>query len=62
MGVGPSMASGNQMYSGIWADFPTAPRKSSSVIAVAVVPFMAPGAAANRPVAWPWESVPSTDE
>ena len=27
-GVGPSMASGSHMYSGIWADLPTAPRKS----------------------------------
>src|SRR4051812_9558482 len=35
-GVGPSMASGNQMYSGSWADLPTAPRKSSNPMAVAV--------------------------
>src|SRR3990172_11476714 len=27
-GVGPSMASGNQTYSGSWADLPTAPAKS----------------------------------
>src|SRR5881394_3776222 len=36
-GVGPSMASGSQMYSGIWADLPTAPRNSSRQAAVAVV-------------------------
>src|SRR5947199_5966299 len=35
-GVGPSMASGSQMYNGSWADLPTAPRNSSSAIAVAV--------------------------
>ena len=28
-GVGPSIASGSQMCSGNWADFPTAPMKSS---------------------------------
>ena len=31
-GVGPSMASGSQTYSGICADLPVAPMKSSSVI------------------------------
>src|ERR1039457_2787897 len=31
-GVGPSIASGSQMYSGICADLPVAPMKSSSVI------------------------------
>ena len=30
-GVGPSMASGSQMYSGICADLPVAPTKSRSV-------------------------------
>src|SRR5579862_7639959 len=35
-GVGPSMASGSQMYSGICADFPTAPRKKARQIHVAV--------------------------
>src|SRR5581483_1215091 len=33
-GVGPSMASGNQTYSGNCADFPHAPTNSSSVAAV----------------------------
>ena len=37
-GVGPSMASGSQTWSGNCALLPTAPRKSSSAIAVAV-PF-----------------------
>ena len=27
-GVGPSMASGSQVWSGIWADFATAPTRS----------------------------------
>src|SRR3990172_8583994 len=30
-GVGPSMASGSQTYSGIWADLPTAPANSMRV-------------------------------
>ena len=33
-GVGPSIASGSQTYSGICADFPVAPTNSSSAIAV----------------------------
>ena len=33
-GVGPSMASGNQLNSGICADLPVAARKSSSTAAV----------------------------
>src|SRR6266540_1829124 len=37
-GVGPSMASGNQTYSGICADLPVAPRKSSNVMAVTISP------------------------
>ena len=37
-GVGPAIASGSQTYSGSCADFPTAPRKNSSAIAVAVPP------------------------
>ena len=44
-GVGPSMASGSQTNSGIWADLPMAPRKSSSAMAVAV----AGGHAGGRP-------------
>src|SRR5207244_240682 len=31
-GVGPSMASGSQTYSGIWADLPVAPMNSSSAM------------------------------
>src|SRR3954462_13853961 len=42
-GVGPSMASGSQMYNGSWADLPTAPRNSSSAMAVAVP---------TRPMLW----------
>ncbi len=34
-GVGPAMASGSQMYRGIWADLPVAPRNSSRPMAVA---------------------------
>ena len=33
-GVGPSIASGSHTYSGICADFPVAPTKSSSAMAV----------------------------
>src|SRR5439155_20293127 len=33
-GVGPAMASGSQTYRGILADFPQAPKKSSSQIVV----------------------------
>jgi len=33
-GVGPSIASGNQTWSGTWADFPTAPQKIQSAAAV----------------------------
>ena len=35
-GVGPSIASGSHVYRGICADFPVAPRKRSSAIAVAM--------------------------
>src|SRR5215471_20659936 len=37
-GVGPSIASGSHMYSGIWADLPTAPRNSMSARPVANPP------------------------
>ena len=37
-GVGPSMASGSQLKSGIWADLPVAARKRSRTTAVAVPP------------------------
>ena len=33
-GVGPSIASGSQTCSGTWPDFPAAPQKMSSAIAV----------------------------
>ncbi len=35
-GVGPSMASGNQVYRGSWADFPVAPMKRRRVIRVTI--------------------------
>src|SRR3954447_4731108 len=41
-GVGPSMASGSQMYSGSWADLPQAPTNSSSPMALSVVWEAAP--------------------
>ena len=41
-GVGPSIASGSQKYSGSCADLPTAPRNSRAAIAVAVVCVSAP--------------------
>ena len=37
-GVGPCMASGSQIYRGIWADLPVQPRNKKSVIAVAAAP------------------------
>ena len=42
-GVGPSIASGSQKYSGSWALLPTAPRNSITAIAVAVVWRARPG-------------------
>jgi hypothetical protein len=47
-GVGPAMASGSQTNSGIWADLPMAPTKSSSTMAVAVTGARVP-AAPRRP-------------
>src|SRR4051812_8852548 len=45
-GVGPSIASGSQMYNGNWALLPHAPTKSMSTIAVAVtVAMVLPSAA-----------------
>src|SRR5207244_10717027 len=38
-GVGPCMASGSQMYRGIWADLPVQPRNRKRVIAVAAAPL-----------------------
>src|SRR5688572_280060 len=37
-GVGPAMASGSQVYSGICADLPVQPRNRNSVIAVTAPP------------------------
>src|SRR2546426_5721827 len=37
-GVGPCMASGSQIYRGIWADLPVQPRNRKRVIAVAAAP------------------------
>src|SRR5918993_3615389 len=45
-GVGPSIASGSQKYSGSCADLPTAPRNSRAAIAVDVVWDSAPLVAA----------------
>ena len=42
-GVGPAIASGSQVYRGIWADLPVQPRNKNSVIAVIAAP---PGASA----------------
>src|ERR1700680_5224418 len=44
-GVGPSIASGSQTYNGSWADFPVAPTKSSSAIAVSAASPIAKGPA-----------------
>src|ERR1700692_2290163 len=52
-GVGPSMASGSHMYSGIWADLATAPRNSISPRPVAVT---------LAKVAWPAASGARTAE
>ena len=45
-GVGPSIASGSQKYSGSWALLPTAPRNSSAAMAVAVDWAIVPASAA----------------
>ena len=44
-GVGPSIASGSQRYSGSWALLPTAPTNSRAAIAVAVDRASEPGSA-----------------
>ena len=46
-GVGPSMASGSQRYSGSCADLPTAPTNSSSAMPVAVDSPITPVSAAR---------------
>ena len=45
-GVGPSIASGSQKYSGSWALLPVAPRNSRAAMAVAVDCASAPSSAA----------------
>ena len=45
-GVGPSIASGSQMYSGIWADLPTAPTNNNRAMPVAVDVASEPASAA----------------
>src|SRR2546425_11923994 len=49
-GVGPRIASGSQMYRGIWADLPVQPRNRKSVIAVTIAPpgMRAAGALAKK--------------
>ncbi len=42
-GVGPSIASSSQDCSGSWADFPHAPSRSSSPMAVSTPGLAAPG-------------------
>ena len=54
-GVGPSMASGSQTYSGIWADLPVAPMNSSSV-ATDRTPKPASGGSAATCAARFWKS------
>ena len=46
-GVGPSIASGSQVWSGIWADFAIAPPSRPSAIRFAIAPPC--GAAAKTP-------------
>ncbi len=45
-GVGPSIASGSQKYSGSWALLPTAPRNSRPAMAIAVDWASVPSSAA----------------
>ena len=58
-GVGPSIASGSQTYSGICADLPVAPMKSSSVISDSVPNVSSGGSAATRAAISLKSSVPS---
>ena len=48
-GVGPSIASGSQKCRGSWALLPTAPRKMSSAMAVAVPPARRPTPSETAP-------------
>src|SRR3984957_8950205 len=59
-GVGPSMASGSQTWSGNWADFPIAPQKISRAAAV-----MKPGLKPRVDQCWlrsSKETVPEADQ
>ena len=47
-GVGPSIASGSQTYSGICADLPVAPMNSSSVISDSVPKVASAGICLDR--------------
>src|SRR5437870_4537822 len=49
-GVGPSIASGNQTWSGNWPDFPTAPEKIRSAINVALDPMARSPTASRQPL------------
>ena len=58
IGVGPGMASGNQVCNGTWADFPTTATISSSPIAVALRGSSSPAASIRwlmryEPYVWP---------
>ncbi|MBA7645339.1 hypothetical protein ES703_53094 [subsurface metagenome] len=46
-GVGPSIASGSQTWSGNWADLPTAPAKIPMAAQVRMVPARAPAIASS---------------
>ncbi len=49
-GVGPAMASGSQMYSGIWALLPAHPRKKkSAMVVISAPPNTNVGATASSP-------------
>src|SRR4051794_6045568 len=51
-GVGPSIASGNQTWSGNCPDFPTAPQKISNAIEVVVAPRVSRAAFSKQPFPW----------
>ena len=60
-GVGPSIASGNQTWSGNWALLPIAPANTSSAIPVTIQGASSPVAALStiRSTAGPMSSVPT---
>ena len=55
-GVGPSMASGSQLNSGIWADLPAAAKSSAITTSVTWVPVSveAPAAIPRYVRVWRW--------